>query len=110
MDIRTELRTYVLQRILPLEDPGALGDDDDLIGSGVLDSLTLVQLANHLEEAYGIRVEAEDIDENNFGSLAALAHYVAGRRRTADVRAAPCGANRQAWVPPDIHQSLPAEP
>ena len=45
-----------------------------------LDSLTLVQLVEALEDRFAIRVAPRDVVPANFGSIAAICAYVASRR------------------------------
>jgi acyl carrier protein len=58
----------------------AIGVDDDLLGSGLLDSLSVMSLVYHIEQEFGISIPAEDVLIENFGSLSAIDSYV-GRRR-----------------------------
>ena len=57
-----------------------IGVDDDLLGTGLLDSLSVMSLVYHIEEDLGISIPAEDVLIENFGSLSAIDRYV-GRRR-----------------------------
>lgn len=51
----------------------------DLLESGLLDSLLLVDLIFHLEELYGIRFDSDHIDPSNFHSILAIIDLVADR-------------------------------
>ena len=53
-----------------------LSDDEPLLGD-VLDSMGILKLATHLEETYGITIGAHEMDPENFGTLSALAQFVA---------------------------------
>ena len=57
-----------------------LSPDHELIGGGLLDSLSMVNLILALHEAYGVEVDVLEIDEENFGSPAAIARFVQKRR------------------------------
>ncbi len=46
-----------------------------------LASLELVQLAEALEERFAFVVDARDLNEKNFGSVAQIEAYVARKRR-----------------------------
>lgn len=52
------------------------GPDDDLIESGTLDSLSLIELLFQLEEEFGIALELEEIDPELFRTPAAIARLV----------------------------------
>lgn len=58
----------------------------DLIESGLMDSLLLVDLIVHLEEVYGVRFESEHIDPTNFNNIAAIVDLVAQRMAAAEPR------------------------
>jgi len=53
--------------------------DEQLIENGVLTSLQTVELVTFLEERFGIMIEDEEFDEENFGSLEAIATLVSGK-------------------------------
>lgn len=53
--------------------------DTDLLETGLLDSLHFVELLLHMEQDFGLRVDAADLDLDQFRSIAAIAAYVAGR-------------------------------
>ena len=50
--------------------------DTDLLESGLLDSLLLVDLIFFIEERYGLRVDAEFVAPATFRTLAGLANFV----------------------------------
>lgn len=56
--------------------------DTDLFESGALDSLSFVKLLLHIETDFGIAVSLEELDLDEFRSVAAIAGFVA--RRTGD--------------------------
>jgi acyl carrier protein len=53
--------------------------DEPLIENGVLTSLQTVELVAFLEERFGIMVEDDEFDEENFGSVEAIATLVASK-------------------------------
>ncbi len=53
--------------------------DEPLIENGVLTSLQTVELVTFLEERFDILVEDEEFDEENFGSVEAIATLVASK-------------------------------
>jgi acyl carrier protein len=46
--------------------------DMDLLESGLLDSLMLMDLIFHLEERYGLRFDGDDVNPSNFRSISAI--------------------------------------
>ena len=53
--------------------------EEPLIENGVLTSLQTVELVTFLEEKFDIIVEDEEFDEENFGSVEAIASLVASK-------------------------------
>ena len=50
--------------------------DDDLLGTGLLGSMEMMRLVQHLEETYSFRVAPQDMAIENFMTVAAMAAYV----------------------------------
>jgi acyl carrier protein len=57
--------------------------DTDLFDTGVLDSLAFVELLLHLEREFGVTTAMEDLEINNFRSIARIAGYVTARTAPA---------------------------
>ena len=53
--------------------------DEPIIENGVLTSLQTVELVTFLEERFDIIVEDDEFDEENFGSVEAIASLVANK-------------------------------
>jgi acyl carrier protein len=70
-----------------LHERGAGGKDlspgTDLLVTGILDSLLIMDLLAHLEHAYCVRLETDDVSPTNFRTPSALADLVDSRRRCA---------------------------
>lgn len=53
--------------------------DTDLMESGLLDSLTLVELMSSLEEEFGIAISFDEIELDNFRSVERITDFVRAR-------------------------------
>jgi len=53
--------------------------DTDLMQSGLLDSLALVELLFHLEQELGIKIALETLELENFRSIERIAEFIAAR-------------------------------
>ena len=82
-EVRSKLRTYITENFLYMRRDLQLGDDDSLLRKGVIDSLGVMEVLGFVEETFGLHVEVSDITEENFGTLNAIARYVAGRASAA---------------------------
>ncbi len=60
----------------------ALGDDENLFESGLINSLFAVQLMTFIERKFGIEFGMDDLDIENLKSINATAAFVA--RKSAD--------------------------
>jgi len=52
----------------------------DLLETGLLDSLTFVQLLFHIEQEFGVTVGPDELEIENFRSVAEIARFVAARK------------------------------
>lgn len=60
-----------------------LRDDEDIFALGFVNSLLAIQLVMFVEKEFGVAVEDEDLDLDNFRSVDAIAHLI--ERKTAAV-------------------------
>lgn len=77
MTINT-IRTFIQSAILN-DEHFVIAEDQDLLLSGTLDSLSVVRLVEYLETETGTRIPPEDVTLEHFGSLHKIAAYLAGR-------------------------------
>ena len=56
-----------------------VSDDEQLIENGVLTSLQTVELVMFLEDRFGVTVEDEELDEENFASVRTIADLVTSK-------------------------------
>jgi acyl carrier protein len=68
----TAVKQFILDRLLAGEDPNRLTPTTPLISAGILDSMGLIELVAFLEEKFGVRIEAHEVDPANFDTLAAI--------------------------------------
>src|SRR2546426_8553655 len=62
--------------------------DTDLVATARLDSVGMVELLLQIEKRFGVRVEMQDLEIDDFRSLAAIAAFVAARVSARDGRSA----------------------
>lgn len=79
-DVAVEVRAFVEDNFLYLHPDIKLGDEDDLLAAGVVDSLGFVELVEEVQSRYGVAVTDIEITEENFGSIAAIARFVEHKR------------------------------
>lgn len=74
LETERRLRSFIVDHLL--EEPF---EGDDPLAEGAVDSLGLEQLAEYVDEVYGVVIEDEEITDENFESLAALAALVSAK-------------------------------
>jgi acyl carrier protein len=77
--VRERLARYISTELLNQSDL-VIADDDDLLTSGLLDSLSVMSVVYFIEQEAGIDIPAEDVTIENFESLSAIDAYVRRRR------------------------------
>lgn len=83
INIKEELRQYILSEFLAGEKPLNLQDDTPLRTSGILDSVATLRVVSLVEDRYGIEVEAHEASVENFDSIAAIAAFVESKKHFA---------------------------
>lgn len=78
-EIRETLRSYILRNFLPGEAPETLKDSTLLLTSGVIASLSLVELVTFIEEEFGVSLEEEDMGAERMDSIDRLVDLVSER-------------------------------
>jgi acyl carrier protein len=76
MNVRSQMRNYVLQRLRMKGDGSLLGDQDLLFSSGRLDSLDAVEIVMCLETDYGINFSEINFDLTLLDSVDAITGLV----------------------------------
>ncbi|HEX7185550.1 MAG TPA: acyl carrier protein [Thermoanaerobaculia bacterium] len=60
-----------------------LQPEEDIFALGFVNSLLAMQLVAFVEKEFGIRVEDEDLDLDNFRSIQAISNLIARKQGTA---------------------------
>ena len=57
-----------------------LGDDDDIFATGYVNSMFAMQLVQFVEGEFGITVDSDDLDLDNFRTVSSIAALVARKQ------------------------------
>ncbi|MDO8356005.1 MAG: acyl carrier protein [Nitrospirota bacterium] len=79
--IETELRKYILDKLLFGRTEVALSGDASFLESGIIDSTGVLELVSFLEEQFQVKVEDEDLIPANLDSINAITRYVEKKRK-----------------------------
>ncbi|GGO54714.1 acyl carrier protein [Streptomyces lasiicapitis] len=74
-DLIDELRDHLESLTGSTIEPG-----DDFFDRGLINSLRALEIVVHVEQAYGVSVEVEDLDLDNFRTIRRIAEYVRRKR------------------------------
>jgi acyl carrier protein len=75
----TSLSDYISTTII--KNPSRkIRPDEPLLSSGLVDSFNLMDLALHIEDSYGVRIEDTELNAQSFDSLDQLATLIESRR------------------------------
>ncbi|MBE0411264.1 MAG: acyl carrier protein [Anaerolineales bacterium] len=75
MDRKTILTEYIKEEIMR-NNKAMLSEEQDLLSSGILDSLAILQLVSFIGETFGIEMPDQDVVYENFNSIKALDSYL----------------------------------
>jgi acyl carrier protein len=74
-DFDAELRRFLAEKFL-FGEARAIGGDESLLGSGVVDSMGILELIAHLEERYGIKIDDDELVPENLDSIANIRAFL----------------------------------
>jgi len=72
MDNLAVIREFIARHVRDHE----LREDEDIFATGFVNSMFAMQLVNFVETTFGFTVESDDMDLDNFRSIAAIAALV----------------------------------
>lgn len=75
-DIETKLTSFVNDELLMRSADDAIGVDEDLLMSGLLDSIAVMRLVGYIEDGLNVAVPPEDVTLENFSSVAAISQFL----------------------------------
>jgi methoxymalonate biosynthesis acyl carrier protein len=76
MDNKTQIREFVSKFFRG----HALADNEDIFASGFVNSMFAMQLVQFVESTFGITVESDDLEIDNFRTLDAIEALVARKQ------------------------------
>jgi acyl carrier protein len=77
--MREDIRRFLMKNAATTG-VGRFGDDDSLLELGVIDSVAMLDLIEHIEAAYKISVDQDEMVPENFRSIAAICNYIESKR------------------------------
>lgn len=76
MDIKDELKKFIMDKYLRGFGRRGIAYDDSFLEKGIIDSIGVIELASHIQKTYGIKIKVPEIVPENFDSLNKLEKYI----------------------------------
>lgn len=77
-EIRKQVHQFIRKNFL-FDDKAALGDDQSLLGSGVVDSTGILELISFLEETCRVKFADSELVADNFDTINRIADFIAAK-------------------------------
>lgn len=86
--VLNRLREFVNENFLYMRPDFELKNDASLLGSGIIDSMGVMEMLAFLEDEFGVVVDEADVVEETIGTLDAIATYVMARQPATEPQTA----------------------
>ena len=80
-EVRRAIRSFILENFLPGEAPESLADSTPLVTSGVITSLSLLELVTFIENRFPVTLLPDDIGVERMDSIDLLVDLTLSRAR-----------------------------
>jgi len=80
MEIQTALRSYIVDEVLAGNPPEGFDDDYELIETGIIDSLSTMNLVIYLEQKHAVVFGINEIIPRHFRSIRALSTFAQSKQ------------------------------
>lgn len=74
-ETREAIRAFIAEDLM-IGESVPIGDDDELLADGIIDSIGVVRLVGFIENELGVVVPPEDVIVENFRTIGALAGHI----------------------------------
>lgn len=81
MDNKEQIKQILLDGFIEVDNVNELKNDTPLISSGILDSISILQLIDTLEKTFKIGFEAHEIDRDKFDSIDLINQLIADKKQ-----------------------------
>lgn len=76
MELKESIRNYIKTELVNSQDHSDLSDSDQLIESGIIDSLGIMKLIGFLEDNLSVQIDDMELVPENFSSIEAITSLV----------------------------------
>lgn len=78
--MKAAIKQFITEQLISGSTQVDLATDDDLLGSGLVDSMGLMRLVAFIEETYNVQIPAEDLILEHFMTIDAINDYLQTRK------------------------------
>ncbi len=75
-NIKAEIKAYLLEEFCDETQTGPIEDETPLLSSGIIDSISALQLVEFLEGKYKFEFQAHEVDQENLNTLSRMENFV----------------------------------
>jgi len=79
-EIKTAVKSFILNEFLRGEDPAALTDTTPLMTTGIIDSIAVLKVVGFLENDFDITVEPHEAVVDNLNTISDMTRLVISKR------------------------------
>lgn len=87
MNIKQTIRHYILENFLFTDNQAALKDGDSFLAAGIIDSTGVLEIILFIEETFGIKVNDDEMLQENLDSVDNLVAFVRRKEAVVDKQA-----------------------
>lgn len=74
--VRDQVRAFIAENFGYRGAFESMADDESLVDANIIDSVAVLVVIQFLEETYAIKVDDDDVNPDNLGSVAALVAFI----------------------------------
>ncbi len=83
MELRDQIREYIIENFLFGDTEPLTGDEISLLDNGIIDSVGVMELVAYLESDHGLTIDDADLVPENLDSVANLVGFVQRKQTVA---------------------------
>ena len=74
--IKTTIQKYLMEEYLDSDEKTTFSEQTPLITSGLIDSISILQVVDFLEESFGFEFEPHEVDQTNLDSIETMLGFI----------------------------------
>ena len=77
-EISTKIKAFIIEEHYE-DPPEGLKGDTPLVSSGIIDSISILQVVDFMENNFGIEFEPHEVDQSNLNTIDLMAGFVVNK-------------------------------